>query len=310
MTAFNELLAQYQQIDSKFATKEEEAEKAKNEQLLTEVTKYTVDNIVRGIASLQLDFGSTVDLIKEKLSEESSKLNELKKAIAVEQEHLQKLSQVRLVADALYILEQEHQEKLQQLAKENSFQQEKITREMLKNKKVWKQEENKYLIKLEEEDRIISNERKQEEADYQYELARQRTIEKDEYEEDSRQQTRELAQISKEKEKDWSKRELYLTKNQTEYSNNKNKIQNFEEKIKTEYDKAKGDAIKETLSKAKVEADLLEKEWESAQKGYDFQIASLELAISSNEKQIEELKARLQESSDKAQNLALKAFIN
>lgn len=310
MTAFDELLNQHQKIDSKVATKEEEAEKARNKQLLTEVANYSVDNIVRGTASLQLDFSSNIDLIKEKLAKESFKLDEFKKAIAVEREHLKKLSQVRLVADALHILQQEHQEKLKQLVKENSLQQEKITQEMHKYKKIWEQEEANYLIKIEEEDRIILNKREKEEADYKYELNRQKTIENDEYEEDCRQQARELTEISKEKEKDWSKRELYLARNQAEYNDNKEKIGNFEEKIKTEYNKAKGDAIKETLSKAKVEADLLEKEWESARQGYNFQIASLESAIASNEKQIEELKARLQESSDRAQNLALKAFSN
>ena len=310
MLAFNKLLAQYQKLESKVATKEEEAEKAKNQQLLTKATDYTVDNIVNGMASLQLDFGGAVDSIKDKLTVESTKLNELKKAISVETEHLQQLSQVSLVADALHILQQEHQEKLQRLTEETDLQQENITQEITKTRKVWEQEAANFLALVAEEDELIVQQREQEEADYQYELARQRKIEDDEYKEDRRQQERDLEEIGQEKTKDWAKREQYLADNEAEFVTNQEKIAGFEEKITTEYNKAKGEAIKEALAKAKVETDLLEKEWEASQRGYDFQIESLEATIARQEQQIAELTAQLQESNSQAQSLAMRAFNN
>ena len=310
MSAFNKLLTQYQKVESKVATKEEEVSTIKNQQLLTRATEYTVDNIINGMATLQLDFGGAIDSIKENLTGESTKLNELKRAIAVEQEHLQRLSQVRLVADALHILQQEHQEKLHKLAEETSLQQENITKEITKSKKVWQQEQADFLIAIAEEDNLIAQQREQEEADYQYELARQRKIETDEYEEDKRQQERELSQIEREKNQHWTKREQYLANYKAEFTANLEKIASFEEKIQAEYNKAKGEAIKEAFAKAKVEADLLEKEWEANQNGYDFQIASLEATITKQEQQIAELTNQLQESNSQAQSLAMKAFNN
>lgn len=310
MSAFNKLLTQYQKVESKVATKEEEASAIKNQQLLTRATEYTVDNIINGMATLQLDFGGAIDSIKENLTGESTKLNELKRAIAVEREHLQQLSQVRLVADALHILQQEHQEKLQRLAEETSLQQEKIAQEITKSRKVWQREQADFLTAVAEEDELIAQQRKQEEADYQYELARQRKIETDEYEEDKRQQERELAQIEQEKTKDWIKREQYLADYKAEFVANLDKIAGFEEKIQAEYNKAKGEAIKEALSKAKVEADLLEKEWEANQKGYELQVTSLEVTITRHEQQIAQLTNQLQESNSQAQSLAMKAFNN
>lgn len=308
MSAFAKLLAQHQKVESKVATKEEQAEKVKNQQLLTKATDYTVDNIVNGMASLQLDFGGAIDSIKDKLTEESTKLDELKKAIAVEREHLQQLSQVRLVADALHILQQEHQEKLKKVVEASSLQQEKINQEMAKNRKVWQQEDVIFITAITEEDELIGREREQEESDYQYELARQRKIENDEHEEDRRQQERELSQTGKEKKKDWAKREQYLADNEAEFLGNQKKITGFEEEMKAEYNKAKGEAIKEAERKAKVETDLLEKEWEASQRGYDFQITSLEATITRQEQQIVELMTQLQESNSQAQSLATKAF--
>lgn len=310
MSAFAKLLTQYQKLESKVATKEEQAEKVKNQQVLIKATEYTVDNIVNGMASLQLEFGGAIDSIKDKLTEESTKLEELQKAIAVEREHLQQLSEVRLAADALHILQQEHQERLEKLVEATNLQQEKITQEITKTRKVWEQEEADFLTVTTEEDELVIQQRKQEEADYQYELARQRKIEADEYEEDKRQQERELSQIGQDKEKDWNKREKYLTDHETEFLANQEKIKGFEEELKTEYNKAKSEAIKEAEKKAKVENDLLEKDWEAAQKGYDFQINSLESTISKQEQQIAELMNQLQESNSQAQSLATKAFNN
>lgn len=310
MAAFSKLLATHQNQESRVATKEEEAEKAKNIALLAKATDYTVDNIVNGMAALQLDFGLAVDLLKENLTTESSKLEELKKAIAVERANLKQLSQVRLVADALHILEQEHQAKLRQITESTELEQEKIDREISQTRQEWEQEAANFLVTTTEADELLAQQRAQEEADYNYELARQRTIEADEYAEDKRQQERELAEAEQEKAKDWAKREQYLSENQAKFAKQQTEIAGFEEKIKTEYNKAKGDAIAEATKKAKVETDLLEKDWSARQKGFDFQIESLSETLTRQEQQIADLKAQLQESNTQSQNLALRAFNN
>ena len=87
VTAFGQLLTNYQTNESKIATKEEEAEKTKNQQLLNKTLDYTVDNIINGMASLQLSFGSAVNDLADNLTVESNKLEELQKAISVEKEY-------------------------------------------------------------------------------------------------------------------------------------------------------------------------------------------------------------------------------
>jgi len=49
LKAFRQLLAEQKQIESKVATKEEEAEKEKNKELLEVASTYTVDSIVNGM---------------------------------------------------------------------------------------------------------------------------------------------------------------------------------------------------------------------------------------------------------------------
>ncbi|MDJ0594269.1 MAG: hypothetical protein QNJ72_30545 [Pleurocapsa sp. MO_226.B13] len=307
-TAFQQLLHQYRQGESKIATKEEEAEKNKNKQLLNKTMDYTVDNIINGMASLQLSFGTVVGELTENLTAESDKLEELKKAIAVETEHLQQLNQVRLVADALYILDREHQEKLSSIQAQTKEEKEVLEKEILQTKKEWSKEQKQFETKIEEAAQLIIKQREAEQADYQYELERQRTIENDEYEENKRLQARELTEQEALKNKDWSEREKYLADHKKEYLKNKEQIEGFETKLKEEYNKAKGNAIKEADSKYKVQAELKEKEWLANQRGYELKIESLTAVIERQTQQIAEITAQLQEVNTQAQNLAMQAF--
>ena len=124
LAAFQRILAERKKLELKIATRQEEAEKEKNKQILSTASTYTVDSIVKGLADLQLDFGSIVIGLSEKLAKENSKLDELKLALEVETKHLQELQQIRVVADALDILNREHQEKLKTLEQDANNQKE------------------------------------------------------------------------------------------------------------------------------------------------------------------------------------------
>ncbi|MDJ0731625.1 MAG: hypothetical protein QNJ33_16710 [Crocosphaera sp.] len=308
LSNFSQFLDKYNQQESSIITKEEELEKEKNKQLLEKAGEYTVNNIVNRMASLQLDFGQVIQNLSENLTTESTKLDELKKAITVKQEQLQKLRQVRLVADALYILRQEYQEKLKRLQEESNQQKEALEKEQVKTRDSWEKEAQELTIRIEEEAKLINKQRQQEAANYQYETQRLRKVEQDEYQEKKRQQERELHLLNAAKEKAWKERETFLNQQAKEFEENKHKIDELEAKIKEEYNKAKGEAIKNADKEAQVKINLIEKEWELSKQGYELKIQSLETKITQNNEQIAELTVQLQNTTNQAQNLALRAF--
>lgn len=63
LETLQQILADKQKIESKVATKEEEAEKEKNQRVLEAASQYTADSIVRGLADLQLEFGSVINAL-------------------------------------------------------------------------------------------------------------------------------------------------------------------------------------------------------------------------------------------------------
>jgi hypothetical protein len=134
--AFQQILTEKKKIESRIATKEEEAEKEKNKQVLEVASTYTIDSIVKGLADLQLEFGNIINGLSEKLDRESSKLDELKRGIDVENQHLQELQQIRVVADALHLLTQEHQENLKTLEENTANEREALEKDIAEKRKL------------------------------------------------------------------------------------------------------------------------------------------------------------------------------
>ncbi len=57
-----------------------------------------------------------------------------------------------------------------------------------------------------------------------------------------------------------------------------------------------------------MKANLIEKEWEATQQGFEFKIQSLEEKIQEQSQEIGAIMAQLQNATEQSQNLALRAF--
>ncbi len=308
--AFNQLIAEKEKIESKIATKEQEAEKEKNKELLEIASTYTIDSIVKGLADLQLDVGKVVNQLTETLTSESDKLDQLQKAIEIEKEHLQQLKQVRIAADALYILNQEHQENVKTIEQGAANHREVVEKDQTEKRKYWQKEQTEYDILQREKLENLTKKREKEEEDYQYILERTRKIETDEYDSTKRTQEREIQESNVLKNKLWAEREKVLNDQQTVYEENLKKIEAFPSQLEEEVKKAREEAIKEATNEAKFKADLADKEWEGLKQSYELKIQSLSQTIQRQIEQITDISNQLQAAITQAQSLATRAFGN
>ena len=306
--SFQEIRAERKKLDVKIATKQEEAEKLKNQEILTAASTYTVDSIVKGLADLQLEFGSIVNTLAEKLAQENTKLDELNRAIEIETQRLQELRQIRVVADNLDIFTQEHQEKLKVLEQDTANRKEALEKEAAARRKEWQKEQIEFTDKLQAYNDLLEKERQQEQEEYQYKLATTRKLTTDAYEDKKRNLERELTEITQQEEKDWTEREKILTNSQKLLAEYQQQAAKFPTELEEAVKKAREEAIKETSQKAKVESDLFEKEWESTKQSYEFKAKSLEETISKQTEQIADIAFQLQIVLKQAQDLAMRAF--
>lgn len=310
LLTFQRILADRKDMSLKIATKQEEADKEKNKQILQTAASYTVDNIVKGLAELQLEFGGIVNGLSEKLSKETSKLDELKRAIEVETQNLQELQQIRVVADTLYILNQEHQEKLKLIEQGATTQQENLEKEITQTRKIGQQEQVEFETNLQYQNELLVKERQREVEEYQYRLAQTQKINADTYQLKKRTLEREIEEATQAKEKDWAEREKVLTEQQSLLGEYTKQIAAFPTELEEAVKKAREEAIKDVNQYAKVKADLFEKEWQAAKQSYELQVQSLEQVITRQIEQIENLTAQMQAAQQQAQELALRAFQN
>jgi hypothetical protein len=293
LQAFQQILADKKKLESKIATKQEEAEKAKNKQILEVASTYTVDSIIKGLADLQLEFGGIVTTLSDKLAKENSKLDELNRAIEIETQNLKELQQIRVVADTLDILTQEHQEKLKTLEQDTNSQRDALEKEIEQTRKDWHQEQEIHAESVKTFNELLAKERALEAEEYQYKLENTKKINTDAFEAKKRQQERQIEESNQEKEKNWSERAKILSANQSLFTEYQQKIAAFPAELEEAVKKSREEAIKETSQKAKVEADLFEKEWEATKQSYELKIQSLEEIIQKQIEQIEGISSQL-----------------
>lgn len=308
MQAFQQIITDRKKLASKIATKQEEAEKVKNKQILEAASLYTVDSIIKGLADLQLEFGSIINTLSDKLAKENSKLDELNQAIKFETEHLQELQKLRIVVDTLDVLKQEHQEKIKILEQDTLNKREVLEKEIAIKRKEWQKEQAEYEEAVQVYNELLVKERASEEEDYHYKLQTSRKLNINTYEDKNRKQERELQQITQEEQKAWVEREKILAGRQTLFLEYQQKVTTFPKEIEEAVNKAREEAIKETNQKTKIEADLFAKEWEASKQSYEFKIQSLEETINKRTEQIEGISAQLQNALTQAQDLAMRAF--
>ncbi len=309
-----EILAELNRIldrdrpSSKVATKEEEAQLAKNKEIVARAANNTVDTIVKGMADLQLEFGSIVSELSDKLTSEVEKLTEAKQAIEIETQHRAELQKIRVVADALYIITQEHQQSLKAIEQQLTSEREELVKEQTQVRKNWAQNAKEYTEQQAELATITAKERQKELDEFQYKLTRDRQLQADTYNETKRNQEQEIQSRDREQQKQWKEREKFLKDNQKLLDENLAKVIAFPAELEEAVKKAREEAIKETSADAKVKADLFEKEWEGAKQGYEMKIQSLERVVERQTEQITAMTEQLQAVMNQAQSLAMRAF--
>ncbi|HEY9778833.1 MAG TPA: hypothetical protein V6D09_01625 [Leptolyngbyaceae cyanobacterium] len=223
---------------------------------------------------------------------------------------MHELQQIRVVADALDILNREHQEKLKTLEQDANNQKEGLEKERNQTRKTWQQEQAEYEIKLQEQNELLAKERQQEIEDYQYRLELARKINTDAYQARKRNLERDLQESTQLKDKDWAEREKVLTAQQAQLVEYQKQITAFTTEVEEAIKKAREEAIRDVNQDAKVKADLFEKDWQGSKQSYELKIQSLEQAIAKQAEQIESLSSQLQAALKQAQDLAMRAFEN
>lgn len=307
LNSFQRLLSERKHIASRIATKQEAAEREEDKHVVEKASTYTIERVVKGLAELQLNFGDSVEQLTAQLAVEAPKLQELQRAIRVETQHVEELCDIRIAADALDILIQEHQERMK--AFEAKSQQERLAleREIVEQRQKWEKEQQDYDDALQARQDLLKKEREREEADYRYELERKHKIEADEYAGRKTLLERQVAEEDAKRFSDWTVREKLLAEREATGQQYKIQVESYPQQLEKATQESREKAIRNVSEAAKVQAELFEKELEADKQVAELKITSLQRTIDTQSLQLEQVSQQLQLSLKQVQELAARA---
>jgi hypothetical protein len=302
------LLKNYYHHRHEVITKEESVAKVKEITLLQTARTYTPDTIIKGLGTLQLTFADTLTQWSKKLQDESEKRSQIEEAIEIEKKRLKNLHQVRLAADALYLLKQEHESKLAELTETHQKRIELMASSRKEDETFWTKETQLFEKEVKESDERTKKTRLQEEECFEYDLERNTQLATDAFEAQKKQTHRKLEQQKVEKEKAWTGREEVLAEKDEKHQKNLVLIADFDEKLKNEVKSSREKAANEATKEGKAVAELMEREETANTQIFAEQIEDLKLNVETGKVEVDNLTVQLKNALEQVQSLSVRAF--
>lgn len=265
----------------------------------------TIDNLIL----LQFGFGGAVSELSEKLTSEASKLEELRRTVGEEIQHLQELHNLEDVAeDTLDNLIQQYEESAKTFADEISQQRETVEQDLLSRRQAWEKEQEVQKLAVKERNENQNKSRQRDEESYCYDLHLQRNLDSEEY--DQRQQTlyKEIEEFQQEQEKQWTEREKSIAEREKLYAEVKAQVEAFPKELEANIKNGKDNGRNIGNYQAKIKSDLLMKEMEGQKQNYELQIQGMLQTIQNQESRIASLSKQLDSALKQVQDLAVKAI--
>lgn len=291
------LLLENESEKSSTTAKSQVIETWRQQELLSSVKDVSMESVSKSLANLGLEITHTLTTLNEKLVGQIQLLASLRDAVALEQKELSRLHKIDVIATSLDQLIQEYTQKKQELEKD----QEESNAEWDTKKLKQEFDEKEYL-------ETLKKQRQREKEDYDYKLALERKKEVDQYEEKNRLVERKNQEKQEELQKSWQQREEVLKSREVEYAEMKSQISGFDQRLKTEIEKNRLEAVRETEQKYQQQIMVLKKDAESDKKLAELKIASLEEKVIQSTQQIVASQAELINAKKQVQDIAEKAI--
>jgi hypothetical protein len=308
MKAYNELLAKYQERAANVPEKKAEIKKSADTAVVERASTYTVETIIKGLADLNINLGKGLTELARELTVEASKLTEIREAIAVETRALEELHDIRLAADTLASLIQEHEQRKAAFEEEMAVAEERSNNEMAAKRADWKKEQEAYNAALKENEGRLRKEREREREEYEYNLALTRKKDKDLYEEQKANLEKALKEEKLKQEQELSAREATVAAQEAELAELRARVAAFPAELTAAVEQAQREAALQAENRAKQAAQLWAKEGEGDKRVAQLRIAALEETVTKQLEQIEALTKKLNDANAQVQEIAIKAI--
>jgi hypothetical protein len=308
MKAYNELLTKFQERVANVSEKKAEIKRSADTAVVEKASTYTVETIIKGLADLNLNVGKGLTELARELTAEAGKLTDIREAIVVETRALEELHDIRLAADTLASLIQEHEQRKAAFEEEMAEIEEEFNNEMSAKRADWKKEQEAYNAGLKDNEARLKKEREREREEYEYNLALSRKKDKDLYEEQKATIEKALREEKLEQERELSAREATVAAQEADLTELRARVAAFPVELTEAVERAQRETALQAESRAKQEAQLWAKEVEGDKRVAQLRITALEETVKKQLEQIEALTKKLNDANTQVQEIAIRAI--
>ena len=307
LRAFRQLLAERSKLP-RVVTREQVAERGRDDEAVSLASALTVESIVKGMADLQLAFDGTAEGLADTLVSEAAKLAQVRRAIEFEQSHLEELGHVEIAANALDILVQEKTAEAVAYEEHSTRQRETFNQEVTAQRAAWGRERQEHERAVAEYEASMQKKRSLDEADFAYDLERKRRLEADKFEVEKRKKELAIVEAEADREQQWSERQEAIASHQEEFEAYRAQVEAYPQELEKAVEKARDAAFQAATDEARVKTALFKEGAKANQSVRELNIQVLERTIAAQAEQIETLSAELAQAMAQAQALASKAI--
>jgi hypothetical protein len=302
LSAYNEIVERLQ--ENQMESPQTEKKKSDEKEIISKSSQASLEGIVSHLAGLKITLTKNIDTLSESLVTEFDKLTELKRAITLEQCHLQELYDIKETAhtlSALMLLQKEETEKFELKMKEDRAQFEK---EMDEKKTLWSKKQVDLELNYTELKEKLEKQHKREEEEYKYNLEVSRRQEQQDYLLKKELLEKELEQ----KRAELDQKEASLESHLQEIEKLKEKVEQFPAELAKETEKTAQEIAQRLEAQHQFAETLKEKEIEGERNLALQKIASLEAKVKEQAVSIAQLTQKANESIQQVQTIACKAL--
>jgi len=272
-------------------------------------TNRDLSTTIDSLEQIQDGFGSAVSNLSKQLITEATELAAVKMAIATETADLENLHQLTDIDEStIDFLLDRYRASTQKFTEEYDRQQENSDREIDVLKQGWLKEQQVHHKSIIERDEDYRKSQQRDEEEYQYNLDLARDLDESEYAQQQKIQQQELAENLQKLEQQWGQKEQEIARQEEEYKAAAAKVADFESRLQSKIKQGTEEGKGIGAYQGKVKTDLRERETEGEQQNYRLRIESLEQTIRHQATRIGKLSQQLDSSLQQVQNLAVKAI--
>ncbi|MDJ0773425.1 MAG: hypothetical protein QNJ49_08345 [Mastigocoleus sp. MO_167.B18] len=263
---------------------------------------------IESLSKLQLGFGSAINELSDKLTKKASHLGEIQEDVENELQELKQLYNLTVTENTLDSLIQSYNNNSKSYQEEFSQLSERLLEKIEAEKNTWNKEQDEHKITVKERNDSLNRNRRRDDSEYKYNLEIQRTLEKEEYEQQQAYLYQELEELQQESEKAWKERENTIAEQEKEFEEYKSKVEAFPSEKQAAIKKATELGKGIAQYQARIKSDLYATEVGGQKNFYEQRLQSLENTISNQQERIVNLSEQLESALQQVQDLAVKAI--